>query len=117
MVCCSKCPKVCPSFLVDQNLRIGGSTPFHQSSKPNTATDCTQAAIAFLLWAGERHICPVSRRNCEIPFLAFFILMQRCSFKVSWEPSHAPSHRVASLENGTSVSPVLILAEGGGPSA
>jgi len=45
-------------------------------------------------------------------FSHFFSRMAWCSFNVSWESNQNPSQRVASLLNGISLPPTLILAVG-----
>ena len=84
--------------------------PFHHSSAPNMAMDWTHADMTRLQLVGERPILPVSRRSRVIAFLPLFSLVAWCSFSVSCESSHTPSHLVASLLKGTSESPTLTLA-------
>jgi len=87
-------------------------SPFHHSSDPNMATDWMHAVMTFLQLSGESPICPVSRRILAIAFLPSFIRMAWCTLSVSWEPSQIPSHRVASLPNGTVLAPTVTVAVG-----
>jgi len=86
------------------------SSPFHHSSAPNMATDWMQAVMTFVQFAGERPSCPASRRSRVRAFLPSFILLAWCSFSVSCESSQIPSHRVASLFNGTVLLPTVTAA-------
>jgi len=48
---------------------------FHRSSEPGVATDWMQAVMTFLQLAGERSICPASRRSRAIASFPFFSQM------------------------------------------
>jgi len=50
-------------------------SPFHHNSAPNMATDWMQAVMTFRQFAGERPICPVSRRSRVSAFLPFLSLV------------------------------------------
>jgi len=85
-------------------------SPFHHSSAPNMATDWMHAIMTFLQLAGDRPICPVSRRSLVIACLPSLVPMSWCSLSVSWESSQIPSHRVASLLNGTALGATITVA-------
>jgi len=78
------------------------------------ATDWMHAVMTFLQFTGARPSCPDSRRSRISAFFPFFILVAWCSFGVSCESSHTPSHLVASLLNGMECSPTLTVASGAG---
>ena len=64
--------------------------------------------MTFLQLAGESPICTASRRRRAVSIFAIFLFFSRTacwSLSVSWESRQTPSHRVASLLNGTGAGP------------
>jgi len=82
-------------------------SPFHHSSELNMATDWTHAVMTFLQLAVECPICLVRLRSRAVAFYPSFSRVAWWLLSVSCESSHTPSHRVASLLNGTLLVPIV----------
>jgi len=87
-------------------------SPFHHSSEPKRAAARTHADWTRRQFSGDRPTCPASLRSRFWAFLAFFNRTSWCSFKVSWESSQTPSHRVACALKWT-VCPATWMPRGG----
>ena len=69
----SRLARSCNSFAWSMVPQVG--SPFHRSPGPKMAAGWVHAVAAFLQLAGERPICPASRRSRAIAFFPFFIRM------------------------------------------